>query len=63
MRLPKFPVRLEFIQEKHPGFPPDALLPFYCKQDIFIFYIQWLIFLLIGNTMKNTMLRKGLTIF
>ena len=25
--------------------------------------IQWLIFLLIGNTMKNTMLRKGLTIF
>ncbi len=37
--------------------------PFYCKQDIFIFYIQWLIFLLIGNTMKNTMLRKGLTIF
>ncbi|TKW73423.1 MAG: hypothetical protein DI610_10005 [Staphylococcus hominis] len=30
---------------------------------IFIFYIQWLIFLLIGNTMKNTMLRKGLTIF
>ncbi|MDL3261478.1 phenol hydroxylase [Salmonella enterica] len=39
------------------------LLPLYCKQDIFIFYIQWLIFLLIGNTMKNTMLRKGLTIF
>jgi hypothetical protein len=38
-------------------------IPFYCKQDIFIFYIQWLIFLLIGNTMKNTMLRKGLTIF
>ena len=37
--------------------------PLYCKQDIFIFYIQWLIFLLIGNTMKNTMLRKGLTIF
>ncbi|EDN5567222.1 hypothetical protein C9U36_22995 [Salmonella enterica subsp. enterica serovar Enteritidis] len=34
-----------------------------CQQDIFIFYIQWLIFLLIGNTMKNTMLRKGLTIF
>ncbi|KAA6270902.1 hypothetical protein EY727_28995 [Klebsiella pneumoniae] len=26
--------------------------PLYCKQDIFIFYIQWLIFLLIGNTMK-----------
>lgn len=41
---------------------PDSL-PLYCKQDIFIFYIQWLIFLLIGNTMKNTMLRKGLTIF
>lgn len=37
--------------------------PLYCKQDIFIFYIQWLIFLLIGNIMKNTMLRKGLTIF
>lgn len=29
-----------------------ALTPLYCKQDIFIFYIQWLIFLLIGNTMK-----------
>jgi len=43
---------------------PDAgSFPLYCKQDIFIFYIQWLIFLLIGNTMKNTMLRKGLTIF
>lgn len=40
-----------------------GLFPLYCKQDIFIFYIQWLIFLLIGNTMKNTMLRKGLTIF
>lgn len=40
-----------------------VLFPLYCKQDIFIFYIQWLIFLLIGNTMKNTMLRKGLTIF
>ncbi|QUG61547.1 hypothetical protein D2J89_26080 (plasmid) [Escherichia coli] len=26
--------------------------PLYCKQDIFIFYIQWLIFLLIGNTMR-----------
>ncbi|EEB6543981.1 phenol hydroxylase, partial [Salmonella enterica subsp. enterica serovar Dublin] len=25
-------------------------MPLYCKQDIFIFYIQWLIFLLIGNT-------------
>ncbi|ECC8268703.1 phenol hydroxylase, partial [Salmonella enterica] len=24
-------------------------MPLYCKQDIFIFYIQWLIFLLIGN--------------
>ncbi|MGU9992438.1 hypothetical protein [Bordetella avium] len=43
--------------------PDDESLPLYCKQDIFIFYIQWLIFLLIGNTMKNTMLRKGLTIF
>ncbi len=45
--------------------PPKAAgcPPLYCKQDIFIFYIQWLIFLLIGNTMKNTMLRKGLTIF
>lgn len=41
----------------------SRLFPLYCKQDIFIFYIQWLIFLLIGNTMKNTMLRKGLTIF
>ena len=42
---------------------PSLGRPLYCKQDIFIFYIQWLIFLLIGNTMKNTMLRKGLTIF
>jgi hypothetical protein len=33
-------------------------LPLYCKQAIFIFYIQWLIFLLNGNTMKNTMLRN-----
>jgi hypothetical protein len=41
----------------------DCSFPLYCKQDIFIFYIQWLIFLLIGNTMKNTILRKGLTIF
>ncbi|HFR6776002.1 TPA: hypothetical protein ACHXRG_004708, partial [Shigella flexneri] len=41
----------------------NSQIPLYCKQDIFIFYIQWLIFLLIGNTMKNTMLRKGLTIF
>ena len=41
----------------------EEVCPLYCKQDIFIFYIQWLIFLLIGNTMKNTMLRKGLTIF
>lgn len=37
----------------------NSQIPLYCKQDIFIFYIQWLIFLLIGNTMKNTMLRKG----
>ncbi|ADF63347.1 conserved hypothetical protein [Enterobacter cloacae subsp. cloacae ATCC 13047] len=43
--------------------PDEKSFPLYCKQDIFIFYIQWLIFLLIGNTMKNTMLRKGLTIF
>ncbi|MFA7523302.1 MAG: hypothetical protein WCY71_10300 [Halothiobacillaceae bacterium] len=43
--------------------PGVKSFPLYCKQDIFIFYIQWLIFLLIGNTMKNTMLRKGLTIF
>ncbi|MRT01479.1 hypothetical protein GJQ57_22820 [Ralstonia pickettii] len=51
---------------RHAGFFPfgeQSSLPLYCKQDIFIFYIQWLIFLLIGNTMKNTMLRKGLTIF
>ncbi|TVO71215.1 MAG: hypothetical protein FHK78_17200 [Sedimenticola selenatireducens] len=33
-------------------------LPLDCKRAIFISYIQWLIFLLIGNTMKNTMLRK-----
>ncbi|PPC50722.1 hypothetical protein AbaMCR8683_18855 [Acinetobacter baumannii] len=49
----------------HRGYKPQPSKPspLYCKQDIFIFYIQWLIFLLIGNTMKNTMLRKGLTIF
>jgi phenol hydroxylase P1 protein len=46
-----------------PLYPFLVTAPLYCKQDIFIFYIQWLIFLLIGNTMKNTMLRKGLTIF
>lgn len=33
-------------------------IPLYCKQDIFIFYIQWLIFLLIGNIMKNTMQKR-----
>tara|TARA_R110002096_G_scaffold29388_6_gene88424 strand:+ start:2380 stop:2637 length:258 start_codon:yes stop_codon:yes gene_type:complete len=33
-------------------------LPLYYQQDIFIFYFQWLILLLIGNTMKNTMLRN-----
>lgn len=49
----------EFAAGKYDITRPKA----YCKQDIFIFYIQWLIFLLIGNTMKNTMLRKGLTIF
>ncbi|EJS83729.1 hypothetical protein AAUPMC_20961, partial [Pasteurella multocida subsp. multocida str. Anand1_cattle] len=47
----------------HPAQGGRLTPPIYCKQDIFIFYIQWLIFLLIGNTMKNTMLRKGLTIF
>lgn len=47
----------------HPAQGGRLTPPLYCKQDIFIFYIQWLIFLLIGNTMKNTMLRKGLTIF
>ncbi|MDW1568373.1 hypothetical protein R7D93_24540, partial [Vibrio sp. YT-15] len=31
--------------------PESEECPLYCKQDIFIFYIQWLIFLLIGNTM------------
>lgn len=51
-------VDLQSLQHEH-----SHILPLYCKQDIFIFYIQWLIFLLIGNTMKNTMLRKGLTIF
>ncbi|EPZ3817207.1 hypothetical protein ACXM9J_004710, partial [Enterobacter hormaechei] len=48
---------------QHVPCPSSSPIPLYCKQDIFIFYIQWLIFLLIGNTMKNTMLRKGLTIF
>ena len=38
------------------------LLPLDCKQAIFIFYIQWLIFLLNRNTMKNTMLRKSFKI-
>lgn len=51
--------KYDITRPKAAGCPP----PLYCKQDIFIFYIQWLIFLLIGNTMKNTMLRKGLTIF
>lgn len=50
----------EETQEKQKMF---SFYPARRKQDIFIFYIQWLIFLLIGNTMKNTMLRKGLTIF
>ncbi len=50
-------------QVRHHPAQGGRLPPLYCKQDIFIFYIQWLIFLLIGNTMKNTMLRKGLTIF
>ena len=51
--------KYDITRPKAAGCPP----PLYCKQDIFIFYIQWFIFLLIGNTMKNTMLRKGLTIF
>ncbi len=55
---------LEAVSEAIPNATErSGLFPLYCKQDIFIFYIQWLIFLLIGNTMKNTMLRKGLTIF
>jgi hypothetical protein len=33
--------------------PPD------CKQTIFVFYIQWLIFLLNRNIMKNTLFRKS----
>ena len=36
--------------------PPP--LPLDCKLAIFIFYIQWFIFLLIRNTMRNTMLRN-----
>jgi len=36
-----------------------CLFPLYCKRAIFISYIQWLIFLQIGNTMKNTMLRNS----
>mgnify|MGYP001813088459 len=35
------------------------LFPLNYKQAFFIFYIQWIIFLLNGNTMKNTMLRKS----
>ena len=34
-------------------------LPLDCKQAIFIFYIQWLIFLINGDTMKNTILRDS----
>ena len=33
-------------------------LPLYCKQAFFISYTQWIIFPLIRNTMKNTMLRN-----
>ena len=33
-------------------------LPLHCKKAFFISYIQLLIVLLIGNTMKNTMLRN-----
>ncbi len=32
------------------------------NKPFFIFYFQWLIFLLIGNTMKDTMLRKSFKI-
>lgn len=39
--------KYDITRPKAAGAPP----PLYCKQDIFIFYIQWLIFLLIGNTM------------
>ncbi|PLY14518.1 MAG: hypothetical protein C0631_10445 [Sedimenticola sp.] len=35
-------------------------LPVYYKLAIFIFYFQRLIFPLIDNTMKNTMLRNSL---
>lgn len=28
------------------------------QQAFFFYYIQWLIFLLIGNTMENTMLKN-----
>src|SRR5690606_35649517 len=38
-------------------------LPLYCKHDILFLNIQCLIYLLNANPMKNTMLRKGLTIF
>ena len=34
-------------------------LPLDCKWAIFISYLQWLNLLLIGNTMKNAMLRKS----
>tara|TARA_R110000787_G_scaffold286413_1_gene404711 strand:- start:6920 stop:7066 length:147 start_codon:yes stop_codon:yes gene_type:complete len=37
-------------------------LPLDYKQDIFIFDFQYVIFLMIGDTMKNTMLRKCLKI-
>jgi hypothetical protein len=33
------------------------------NRRFFVFYIQWLIFLLNGNTMKNTMLRKSFKMF
>jgi len=33
--------------------------PLYCKQAFFLSYYQRLIFLIIGNTMKNTMHRKS----
>src|SRR5690606_21230868 len=36
-------------------------LTLYCKQDIFIFYIQWLIFLLFGYKIINIIIIQGFT--
>lgn len=35
-------------------------LPLYYQEAFFIFYFQWVIFLINGDTMKNTMLRNFL---